>query len=405
MSPIEALRVALVAIRANKMRSILTMLGVIIGVGSVIAMLAIGRGASADVTERIAAMGTNILIVWPGAAREGRLFGGAGRRDTLKMGDVQAIREDCPSVKDVAPQVSSNEQVKWRNKSAEAQILAVPPQYETVNNHPAERGRYFTEAENRGRQMVCLVGSTVVRNIFGRSDPVGEKLKIKNIPFEVIGVLTEKGGAGGFRDPDEIVVIPLNVGMTRLWGRNYVDRIFVTTETPAQLQPATNEINKLLRRRHRIREGREDDFNVRGQTEILQTFGETAKTFTMLLGGIAAMSLLVGGIGVMNIMLVSVTERTREIGIRKAVGARSHDIMMQFAIESVTLCLVGGVLGIAVGVGGAVIIAKLAGWRTIVSPGSILLAFTFSLAVGVIFGAYPAHKASSLRPIEALRYE
>jgi ABC-type antimicrobial peptide transport system permease subunit len=193
--------------------------------------------------------------------------------------------------------------------------------------------------------------------------------------------------------------------MNRLWGRNYVDRIFVTTETPAQLQPATDEINKLLRRRHRIREGREDDFNVRGQTEILQTFGETAKTFTMLLGGIAAMSLLVGGIGVMNIMLVSVTERTREIGIRKAVGARSHDIMMQFAIESVTLCLVGGILGIAVGVGGAMVIAKLAGWRTIVSPGSILLAFTFSLAVGVIFGAYPAHKASSLRPIEALRYE
>ncbi len=405
MSPIEALRVALIAIRANKMRSILTMLGVIIGVGSVIAMLAIGRGASADVTERIASMGTNILIVWPGAAREGRLFGGAGRRDTLKMGDVQAIREDCPSVKEVAPQVSGDEQVKWRNRSAEAQIIAVPPEYETVNNHPAQRGRYFSEAENRGRQMVCLVGSTVVRNIFGRSDPIGEKLKIKNIPFEVIGVLTEKGGAGGFRDPDEIVVVPLTVGMNRLWGRNYVDRIFVTTETPAQLQPATDEINKLLRRRHRIREGREDDFNVRGQTEILQTFGETAKTFTMLLGGIAAMSLLVGGIGVMNIMLVSVTERTREIGIRKAVGARSHDIMMQFAIESVTLCLVGGILGIAVGVGGAMVIAKLAGWRTIVSPGSILLAFTFSLAVGVIFGAYPAHKASSLRPIEALRYE
>ncbi|MBP8950938.1 MAG: ABC transporter permease [Armatimonadetes bacterium] len=405
MSPIEALRVALIAIRANKMRSILTMLGVIIGVGSVIAMLAIGRGASADVTERIASMGTNILIVWPGAAREGRLFGGAGRRDTLKLGDVQAIREDCPSVKEVAPQVSGDEQVKWRNRSAEAQIIAVPPEYETVNNHPAQRGRYFSEAENRGRQMVCLVGSTVVRNIFGRSDPIGEKLKIKNIPFEVIGVLTEKGGAGGFRDPDEIVVVPLTVGMNRLWGRNYVDRIFVTTETPAQLQPATDEINKLLRRRHRIREGREDDFNVRGQTEILQTFGETAKTFTMLLGGIAAMSLLVGGIGVMNIMLVSVTERTREIGIRKAVGARSHDIMMQFAIESVTLCLVGGILGIAVGVGGAMVIAKLAGWRTIVSPGSILLAFTFSLAVGVIFGAYPAHKASSLRPIEALRYE
>jgi len=397
--------VALIAIRANKMRSILTMLGVIIGVGSVIAMLAIGRGASADVTERIASMGTNILIVWPGAAREGRLFGGAGRRDTLKLGDVQAIREDCPSVKEVAPQVSGDEQVKWRNRSAEAQIVAVPPEYETVNNHPAQRGRYFSEAENRGRQMVCLVGSTVVRNIFGRSDPIGEKLKIKNIPFEVIGVLTEKGGAGGFRDPDEIVVVPLTVGMNRLWGRNYVDRIFVTTETPAQLQPATDEINKLLRRRHRIREGREDDFNVRGQTEILQTFGETAKTFTMLLGGIAAMSLLVGGIGVMNIMLVSVTERTREIGIRKAVGARSHDIMMQFAIESVTLCLVGGILGIAVGVGGAMVIAKLAGWRTIVSPGSILLAFTFSLAVGVIFGAYPAHKASSLRPIEALRYE
>ena len=405
MSPIEAIRVALIAIRANKMRSALTMLGIIIGVGSVITMIALGRGAGADITDRVKSMGTNRLTVQPGARQPGA-FGrrSAGDREALKVADAEAIAQKCPSVAAVAPQASGSAEVKRRNQNATITVAGSTPEYFVVNNHPVERGRAFTEAEDRGKRTVCVIGTTVVSTFFGRSDPLGESLRIKNVSFEIIGVLKEKGG-GGFRDPDEIIVVPLNVAMGRLFGSDYLNSIPVMAAGGDLLGQATEEINKLLRRRHRIRPGKQDDFNVRGQAEMLEMFTQTSQTFTVLLAGIAALSLLVGGIGVMNIMLVSVTERTREIGIRKAVGARRRDILMQFLIESLALCMVGGLIGTAVGIAGAAVVAKVAGWRTLVSGASILLAFGFSAAVGIGFGIYPAQKAALLHPIEALRYE
>ncbi len=405
MSPWEATRVALVGIKANKMRSILTMLGVIIGVGSVITMIALGKGASADITERIQGLGTNLLIVWPGAARQGRMWGGVGSRDSLKLSDAEAIVRKCPNVAATAPRVNGSVQAKWRNRNTQTSVLGTTPEYVDVSNHPTTSGRFFNDGEVRARRPVCVIGTTAQENLFGRNDPVGQKIRLKNITVQVIGVLSSKGGGSSFRDPDDLIVVPISFAMGRIFGKDHLDQIFVMARDTGSLGAATEEINKLMRRRHRIRPGKDDDFNVRAQSEILETFGETAKTFTVLLAGIAALSLLVGGIGVMNIMLVSVTERTREIGIRKAVGARRIDIMMQFVVESLTLCMVGGLIGVALGIGGAAVIAKMGSWRTIVSPGSILLAFGFSAAVGLVFGAYPAHKASCLHPIEALRYE
>lgn len=396
---------ALIGLRANKMRAGLTMLGIIIGVGSVIAMIAIGRGASADIEERIRALGTNLLIVWPGQARRGRLWGGVGSVDSLKLEDGDAIRRKCQGVVQVAPHVTGGTQVKWRNQNTNTSIIGTTPSYTTVNNHPIEVGRIFTEREVRGARRVCVVGTTLVENLFGRNDPLGQRIRIKNIPFEVIGVLRTKGGATSWRDPDDVIVVPISVAMRRLFGQDYVNRIYVVAQRSDSLWETADEITRLLRRRHRIRSPNDDDFNVRTQAEILETFGETSRTFTMLLASIAAVSLLVGGIGVMNIMLVSVTERTREIGIRKAVGARRRDILVQFLIESLALCIIGGVIGIALGTSGAAILSNVAGWRTIVAPQSIALAFLFSAAVGIGFGMYPAHKASRLHPIEALRYE
>ena len=250
-----------------------------------------------------------------------------------------------------------------------------------------------------------MVGSTTVENLFGRTDPVGQSIRIKNIPFDVIGVLKGKGGASSWRDPDDLIVVPIAVAMRRLFGQTHLNRIYVAAANDKGLFITADEITKLMRRRHRIRDPKDDDFNVRTQTEILETFGETSRTFTILLASIAAVSLLVGGIGVMNIMLVSVTERTREIGIRKAVGAKRRDILIQFVIESLTLCIAGGIIGTLLGTGAAALLSDLAGWRTVVTPSSILLAFGFSAAVGIGFGIYPAQKAARLHPIEALRYE
>ena len=404
MNPLEAVRVALTSLKANKLRSILTMLGVIIGVGSVITMVGIGRGARADIEDRIRSMGTNLLTVWPGQARRGRLWGGVGSSDSLSLEDAEAIGRKHPGVQ-VAPHVTGSVQVKWRNQNTNTSVNGTTPEYVTVNNHPVESGRFFHEREVRGARPVCLVGTTVIENLFGRSDPVGERIRIKNIPFEVIGVLKQKGSGGGHRDPDDIIVVPVSVAMRRLFGRDYVNRIFVAANQGRPLWETADDITKLMRRRHRIREDKDDDFNVRTQTEILETFTETSESFTLLLAGIAAVSLVVGGIGVMNIMLVSVTERTREIGIRKAVGAKRRDIMVQFVMESLTLCVIGGLVGVGAGIGFAALLAHLAGWRTIVTPDSIALAFSFSAVVGIGFGSYPAHKASKLHPIEALRYE
>ncbi|MFQ5808870.1 MAG: ABC transporter permease [Armatimonadota bacterium] len=405
MNLMEGLRVALVGLQANKMRSALTMLGIIIGVGSVITMIAIGRGASADIQERIKAMGTNLLIVWPGQARRGHVWGGMGSRESLKPGDADAILRKIPSVAQVAPNVDETAQVKWKNMNTNVRVAGTTPAYVMVNNHPVERGRFFTDREARGGQSVCVIGTTTVENLFGRSDPLGQRIRIKNVPFEVIGVLKGKGGASSYRDPDDIIVVPITVAMRRLFGQDHLDRIYVAGVDGQAVGETVDELNRLMRQRHRIRPGRDDDFNVRTQEEILETYSGTARTFTLLLASIAAVSLLVGGIGIMNIMLVSVTERTREIGIRKAIGAKRRDILVQFLIESVTLSVIGGIIGIALGVWGASILSDAAGWRTMVTPQSIALAFFFSAAVGIGFGLYPAQKAAALDPIEALRYE
>ncbi|MGQ9729948.1 MAG: ABC transporter permease [Candidatus Zipacnadales bacterium] len=404
MNLVEGIRVALTALRANKMRSGLTMLGVVIGVGSVITMIAIGRGASADVEERIRSMGSNLLTVWPGQAREGHLWGGVGSRTSLKLEDATAIERKLPGVIGVAPHVSGDAQVKWKNRNTYTSILGTTPAYVKVNNHPVEVGRFFSELEARSGRTVCLVGTTTIENLFGKTDPVGQRVRIKNIPFDVLGVLKQKG-TGGPRDPDDVIVVPLGVAQRRLFGKDYVDRIFVAAQSTSSLAETADDITELLRRRHRIRDPKDDDFNVRTQTEMLETFSETSRTFTLLLASIAAVSLIVGGIGVMNIMLVSVTERTREIGIRKAVGAKRRDILIQFLIESLTLCVVGGLIGVGLGMVAASLLSNMAGWRTIVTPWSIALAFSFSAAVGIGFGLYPARKAARLHPIEALRYE
>jgi len=405
MNLLEALRVALVSLQANKMRSALTMLGIIIGVASVISMIAIGRGASADVQERIRAMGTNLLIVWPGQARQGRVWGGMGSRDSLKPGDVDAILRKIPTVAQVAPNVDETAQIKWKNMNTNTRVTGTTPAYVMVQNHPVERGRFFSDREARGGRSVCVMGCSTVENLFGRSDPLGQRLRIKNVTFDVIGVLKTKGAASSHRDPDDIIVVPITVAMRRLFGQDHLDRIYVAGTDSQAVGETVDELNRLFRRRHRIRPGKEDDFNVRTQEEMLETFSSTARTFTLLLASIAAVSLLVGAIGVMNIMLVSVTERTREIGIRKAVGAKPRDILVQFLIESITLSVIGGLVGIGLGWWGASVFSDLARLRTVVRPDSIALAFFFAAAVGIGFGMYPAQKAAKLDPIEALRYE
>jgi len=405
LSTTEAIKVALTAIKANKTRAVLTTLGVIIGVASVVAMVAIGRGATADVADRVKSMGVNLLMVRPGQASMGPVRGGAGSAETLNLEDAQAIGEKIPGVAEVAPTVNGMAQVKWGSKNTSCQITGSAANYCTVNNHEVEQGRMFTEREASSSVRVCVIGTTVVENLFGLNDPIGQRIKIKNIPFEVLGVLEEASGGPPFMDANNVIVVPLQVAMHRLFGMDYLTAISVSSADGASQEAVKNEIEDLLYRRHGIKDAKDVDFNVRTQTEILETFTSMSDTFTLLLGSIAAVSLLVGGIGVMNIMLVSVTERTREIGIRKAVGATRHDILVQFLIEALTLCVLGGLIGIAVGIYAAKVISSMGGWRTMVTGWSIALAFFFSAAVGVGFGIYPARKAARLHPIEALRYE
>lgn len=404
----STLRIAFRALKVNKMRSALTMLGIIIGVGAVIAMLAVGTGASKRIAEQISSMGSNLLIVLPGATTAGGVRMGAGTQPTLTLSDADAIQKECSAVSDVAPVLSGVAQVVYGHQNWSTGVLGTTPNMLNVRDWPLAAGKPFTQQDVKSATKVCLLGQTVVDNLFGYMDPVGQIIRIEKIPFTVIGVLSSKGQTPRGQDQDDTIYIPVTTAQKKLFGTPFpgmVRIIMVKAKSTEDLAVAEKQINELLRQRHHIGPKQENDFTVRNLTSIMQTAEQSTKVMTLLLGAIASVSLLVGGIGIMNIMLVSVTERTREIGIRMAIGAKTWDIRLQFIIEALTLSLIGGVVGIIIGISSSKIISMLAGWTTIVSPLSIFLAFSFSGIVGIFFGYYPAYKASLLSPIDALRYE
>lgn len=403
MSILESFANAIRGLLANKLRSILTMLGVIIGVGAIITTTAIGEGAKADITERIQTLGANILAVRPGQDRfRGR--GSADSRKSLTVEDIAMLQERGKSFGYVTPELSNRAQVKYLNRNTNTTIVGTSPEYLVTANFTVERGSFFTAHDIRYRQRVCVLGKTVADALFGQTEPVGKTVKIRNIGFHVLGVMKEKG-ASGWRNPDDRVFIPYSTAMKRVFGAEYLSSISIQANDENLLQTAETEVTELLRKQHKIAANKELDFHVRNQAEFMETLEESSQTFTNMILGIAVVSLVVGGIGIMNIMLVSVTERTKEIGLRKAVGAQRTDILFQFLVESTTLALVGGIVGVGVGIIGAEAVPSLWGWRTEVSVVYGVLSFVVSALVGVFFGAYPAWKAAKLHPIDALRHE
>jgi len=402
----EIISVAMGALRANKLRSLLTMLGIVIGVAAVIAMVALGTGAQKAVKDRISALGTTLISINPGQQRG---FGVviAGAQQKLTMDDSKALVDRGTEIAAVQPEMSSQLQVVYLNKNTSTSVVGVTANYPQVRNFKLAAGRMFTQAEDENRQRVAVVGNVVPTNM-GLDTPealVGETIRIRGIQVTVVGVLESKGQGVGFGNPDDQILIPINTARFRILGTDRLRSINVLAPTEDKIPDTMADVQKIIRREHRIRQGAADDFQMRSQADFLNTMGETTQVFTYLLSGIAAVSLLVGGIGIMNIMLVSVTERTREIGIRKALGATRWNILLQFLIEAVVLCCLGGVVGILFGSTGAIIMSKTAGWNTQISPGAVGLAFAFSAFVGVAFGVWPARRAAVLDPITALRYE
>jgi putative ABC transport system permease protein len=397
--------VAYRALRRNKMRSVLTALGIIIGVGAVIAMVGIGNGAKAQVEAQIASLGENVILIFSGSTTSSGIRTGWGGAGTLKIEDAEAIRREVPGVIGVSEEVVSTTQVAAGNQNWFTRIYGESADYFDIRQWPLADGAPFTAQDVRSANKVCVVGRTTATQIYGNENPIGQILRIKNVPFTITGVLTPKGLSPQGVDQDDIVVMPYTSAMKRVIGGTTLRNINVQVGDQSQIAPAQQQIISLLRQRHNIRPGRDDDFTVRTQQEIAEAATATSKVMTLLLGAIAGVSLLVGGIGIMNIMLVSVTERTREIGVRMAVGARGNDILTQFLIEAVTLSSVGGIIGIICGIGASSVLSSYAHWPTLISIGSIAIAFLFSAAVGVFFGFYPARKAAALDPIEALRYE
>jgi len=403
----ETTRVALEALNANRMRSFLTMLGIVIGVGAVIAMLALGRGAQQAVQSRISSLGTTLLTVTPAQIRTGGGVASASSRAALKLDDARALEDRGAAIAAVQPEMASTMQVHAGSQNTSTSVVGTTANFLEVRLFKLVAGRMFTTAEDESKRRVVVLGSEVVTDL-GVQQPaslVGTQVRIGSAQFEVIGVLASKGGAMGPNNPDDQVLIPLQTARYRLVGGDRLRSISVLAPSEARIAETMAEVTRILRREHRLAAGKEDDFNIRNQSDFLATLSETSATFNMLLAGIAAVSLLVGGIGIMNIMLVSVTERTREIGVRKALGATRLDILVQFLTEALVLCMLGGIVGVALGSGAAGIAHATLGWNTSVDPLSVVVAFLFSAAVGVVFGVWPARRAASLDPIEALRYE
>ncbi len=409
MNPLQTLRVATRALLRNKLRSFLTMLGIIIGVSAVIAMVAIGEGAKARVEQSFASMGSNLLVILPGSTTAGGSRGGFGSMPTLTWDDLRAIRTEVPSVKYAAAQLRANAQVVFEDQNWTTSVYGTSPEYFSIRNWPTARGQAMTDSDAESGAKVVFLGQTVVDKLFGENaDPVGQLVRIKNIPFQVNGVLEKKGQTPTGQDYDDAAFIPLKTFQTKIQGglQNYISGvIFVGATSPDSTSRAEAQISALLRDRHHIQSAKDDDFSIRNLTELASAQEEGTRTLTTLLASIAAVSLLVGGIGIMNIMLVSVTERTREIGVRMAVGGKPQNILAQFLVEALTLSVAGGVLGLALGAGAAQRLATQFGWPMQFSPEIAVVAVGFSAAVGVVFGLYPARKASLLDPIEALRYE
>ncbi|TRZ93868.1 ATP-binding cassette domain-containing protein [bacterium] len=393
------------AMVSHKMRSFLSILGILIGVAAVIAMLALGQGAKESIEKQLASLGSNLLVVRPGSSRLHGVAMETGTVTRLTLEDVAAIEKLSDLVKMVSPSVRGRGQMVYGNKNWNTQVEGVGVDYAAMRASSPEVGRFFSEVEAKMRDKVILLGPTVARELFGDANPVGETIKLNLINFKVIGILPSKG-ANTFHDQDDTAIIPITTAMFRVFGKEYVDTIYVEMKSPELIDPAQKAITNLIIKQHRLTaKDAEDAFQIRNMTDIKNTLEATTKTMSLLLGSIAAISLLVGGIGIMNIMLVSVSERTREIGLRKAIGANNKDIMVQFLIEAILMSFIGGVAGILLGVGISVLITLFAGWAVRVSSSSIILATTFSLIVGIVFGLWPAQKASKLNPIEALRYE
>ncbi len=402
----SSIQIALRALAGNKLRSILTMLGVIIGVASVVTMVSIGQGARQSIASQVQSLGSNLLTIFPGAAGQFGVRQGLGSLQTLTLDDAHAIAQGVPEVEAVTAEFSRPAQVVHGNENTNTSVSGVTPDFQEVRNFNVQDGSFFSEADMTSRARVAVLGRTVVQNLFGDRDavPLGATVKINRATFTVIGVMEEKG-ATGFNDRDDIIFIPLTTAQKRLFGVDFVRAIYVKVRDAESMNAAQDEVENLLRSRHRLNAGADSDFNIRNQADIIATFQSVTRTMTLLLGGIAAVSLLVGGIGIMNIMLVSVTERTREIGIRKAVGATQRDILTQFLVEALTLSITGGLIGLLLGVAGSQLISRIAGWATLISAGSVIMAVTFAAAVGIFFGLYPAQRAAALDPIVALRYE
>jgi len=406
MTIFTTLKVALRALNKNKMRSGLTALGIIIGVGAVIAMVGIGNGARAQVEAQVASLGQNVIQVSPGSTRSGGVRQGAESAVTLTVEDAEAIEEEIPDVVAVSPEVKTKSQIIAGNRNWSASIYGESPDYFSIRQWPVEAGATFTDQDLRAAAKVAVLGPGAAEELFEDQDPVGEIIRIQNAPFKVIGVLKSKGTSISGSDNDDNVFVPYTIAMKRLVGKQTnLRRINVQAANAEAMPEVQGQIIELLRQRHRVGSGEDDDFRVQSQLEIGEVATQTTRTMTLLLAAIASVSLVVGGIGIMNIMLVSVTERTREIGIRLAVGARARDILRQFLGEALTLSCLGGVIGIAVGTGTSKVISAAQNWPTLISTESVLVAFLFSAAVGIFFGYYPARKASLLDPIDALRYE
>jgi putative ABC transport system permease protein len=405
MKSTTLVRIATQSIRKNKMRTLLTMLGIVIGVGAVIVMVAVGQGAQSRIQQQIQNLGTNMIVLTPGSSAQGGVSQGAGTFNRLSVADAEKLKREGTLLAAVSPVVMTRVQAIGGDGNWRTSVNGVSTDYQAIRDWQVETGAFFAESDVRAMRKVAVLGSTVAENLFPGVDPVGQQVQLRNVPFTVVGVLASKGQTAGGSDQDDVVLVPYTTAQTRLSGRSFIGQILASTHSAGDIAPAQEEMKVLMRESHRLSDGEADDFTVRNQDELADAAAGTTQVMSLLLAAIASISLVVGGIGIMNIMLVSVTERTREIGVRMAIGARGSDVLTQFLVESVVMSLLGGLIGIATGFGGAALLARLTGWSTDIPPEAVMLAVGFSAAVGVFFGFYPARKAAALNPIQALRYE